>query len=73
MSKLPILSGQECIKALGKAGFYFLRQRGSHIILRRDEPFAEVVVPNHQELDKGSLRAIIRQVGLSVDEFIGLL
>ncbi|MEH2334635.1 type II toxin-antitoxin system HicA family toxin [Nostoc sp.] len=73
MSKLPVLSGQECIKALGKAGSYILRQRGSHIILRRDEPFAEVVVPNHQELDKGTLRAIIRQVGLSVDEFIELL
>ncbi|MHC5934383.1 type II toxin-antitoxin system HicA family toxin [Nostoc sp.] len=70
MSKLPIISGQECIKALGKADFYILRQRGSHIILRRNEPFAEVVVPNHQELDKGTLRAIIRQVGLSVDEFI---
>ncbi|MBN3940997.1 MAG: type II toxin-antitoxin system HicA family toxin [Nostoc sp.] len=55
MSKLPILSGQECIKALRKASFYVLRQRGSHIILRRDEPFAEVVVPNHQELDKGTL------------------
>ncbi|MEI1374354.1 type II toxin-antitoxin system HicA family toxin [Nostoc sp. UHCC 0926] len=73
MSKLPILSGQECIKALRKASFYVLRQRGSHIILRRDEPFAEVVVPNHQELDKGTLRAIIRQVGLSVDVFIELL
>ncbi|MBH8566378.1 type II toxin-antitoxin system HicA family toxin [Nostoc sp. CENA67] len=73
MSKLPIISGQECIKALGKTGFYVLRQRGSHIILRRNEPFAEVVVPNHQELDRGTLRAIIRQVGLSVDEFIDLL
>ncbi|MEH1806664.1 type II toxin-antitoxin system HicA family toxin [Nostoc sp.] len=73
MSKLPIISGQGCIKALEKAGFYVLRQRGSHIILRRNEPFAEVVVPNHQELDKGTLRAIIRQVGLSVDEFIELL
>ena len=73
MSKLPLISGKECIKALGKAGFYVLRQRGSHLILRRDEPFAEVVVPNHQELDKGTLRAIIRQVGLGVDEFIHLL
>ncbi|MHC5674628.1 type II toxin-antitoxin system HicA family toxin [Nostoc sp.] len=49
-----------------------MRQRGSHIILRRDEPFGKVVVPNHQELDKGTLRAIIRQVGLSVDEFTAL-
>lgn len=73
MSKLPIISGQECIKALEKVCFYLLRQRGSHIILRRDEPYAEVVVPNHQTLDKGTLRTIIRQVGLSVDEFIELL
>jgi predicted RNA binding protein YcfA (HicA-like mRNA interferase family) len=47
MSKLPQISGQECIKTLGKAGFYIKRQKGSHIILRRDEPFVEVVVPNH--------------------------
>lgn len=57
MSKLPLISGKECIKALGKAGFYVIRQRGSHIVLRRDDPFAEVVVPNHQELDKGTLRS----------------
>ncbi|TSC92508.1 MAG: hypothetical protein CEN89_645 [Candidatus Berkelbacteria bacterium Licking1014_7] len=45
MSKLPVVSGKECIKALCKAGFYFKRQEGSHITLRRDEPFAQVVVP----------------------------
>ena len=73
MSKLPQISGKDCIKALGKAGFYIKRQKGSHIILCRDEPFAEVVVPNHKALDKGTLRAIIRQVELEVDEFIQLL
>ncbi len=73
MSKLPGISGRECVKALGKAVFYFKRQEGSHIILRRDNPFAQVVVPDHKELDKGTLRAIIRQSGLSVDEFIKLL
>ena len=41
--------------------------------LRRDEPFCQVVVPLHRELDRGMLRAVIRQVGLSVDEFIKLL
>ena len=70
MSKLPVVSGEECVKALGKAGFYFKRQEGSHITLRRDEPFAQLVVPNHRELDRGTLRAIVRQAGLSVDEFI---
>jgi len=73
MSKLPIISGQDCVKALGKAGFYLKRQHGSHLILRRDEPFCQVVVPNHKTLDRGTLRAIIKQAGLSVEEFLSLL
>lgn len=73
MNKLPRVSGRECVKALGKAGFYFKRQEGSHMILRRDDPFAQVVVPDHKELDRGTLRAIIRQAGLSIDEFIHLM
>lgn len=73
MSKLPVISGRECVEALGKVSFYFKRQEGSHIILRRNDPFAQVVVPNHKELDRGTLRAIIRQAGISVDEFVKLL
>lgn len=73
MSKLPVLSGQKCIKILSKAGFYFKRQEGSHITLRRDEPFGQITIPDHKELDRGTLRAIIRQSGLSVDEFIRLM
>ncbi len=73
MSKLPSISGQDCIKALQKIGFYKKRQESSHIIMRRDDPFAQVVVPNHQELAKGTLRAIIRDADLSIDEFISLL
>lgn len=61
------------MKALTKKGFYFKRQEGSHIILRRNDPFAQVVVPNHKELDKGTLRSIIRMANLSVDEFIQML
>lgn len=73
MSRLPVVSGKECVKALSKKGFYFKRQEGSHIILRRDNPFAQVVVSEHKELDRGTLRAIIRGAGLSVDEFAALL
>ena len=73
MSKLPQISGKECVKTLGKAGFYIKRQKGSHIILCRNDPFAEVVVPNHKNLDKGTLRAIIRQAELDVNKFIDLL
>ncbi|OIN97916.1 hypothetical protein AUJ66_01995 [Candidatus Desantisbacteria bacterium CG1_02_38_46] len=73
MSKLPVISGRECTQTLKRANFYLKRQAGSHLILRRDEPFAQVVVPDHKVLDRGTLRAIIRHAGLSVDEFINLL
>ena len=73
MTGLPRISGRVCVKALGKAGFYLKRQRGSHMIVRRDEPFAQVVVPDHRELDRGTLRAIVRQAGLGVEEFVGFL
>lgn len=73
MTKLPRISGRECIRALERAGFYRKRQAGSHVVMRRAEPFAQVVVPDHEELDRGTLRAIIRQTGLSADEFLRLL
>ena len=73
MSGLPRISGRDCVKALGKIGFYLKRQHGSHMILRRDNPFAQVVVPDHKELDQGTLRAIIRQAELGVSEFVRLL
>jgi predicted RNA binding protein YcfA (HicA-like mRNA interferase family) len=73
MSGLPRISGRERVKALGKIGYYLKRQESSHMILRRDNPFGQVVVPNHKELDRGTLRAVIRQTNLSIDEFIKLL
>jgi predicted RNA binding protein YcfA (HicA-like mRNA interferase family) len=73
MTKLPRISGRVCASALGKAGFQIKRQHGSHIILRRDVPFAQVVVPDHKELDTGTLRGILRQAGLSPDEFLELV
>ena len=73
MSKLPQVSGKNCLKALSEVGFFVKRQKGSHIIVCRNDPFAEVVIPNHKTLDKGTLRAIIRQADLDVNEFIELL
>lgn len=72
MSNLPRVSGKDCLKALEKVGFYLKRRESSHMIARRDSPFAQVVVPDHSELDRGTLRAIIRQAGLSVDQFAEL-
>ncbi len=73
MKKLSVVSGRECVKALSKNGFYFKRQQGSHIIMRRDNPFAQVVIPDHKELDRGTLRSIIKMANLSVEEFINSL
>ena len=73
MSKLPQVSGADAVRALQKIGFSVRRQHGSHIILRRNDPFAQTVVPNHRQIDRGTLRAILRQTNLSVDEFIRLL
>jgi len=69
MSNLPRISGRECAKVLTKLGYYFKRQEGSHIIMRKDDPFSQVVVPDHNELSTGTLRAIIRSVGFSVEDF----
>jgi predicted RNA binding protein YcfA (HicA-like mRNA interferase family) len=73
LTKLPRVSARECIGALRRIGFSERRRHGSHVILRRDEPFAQLVVPDHQELDRGTLRAILRQASISIEEFIELL
>lgn len=73
MSRLPVVSGADCVRALERTGFVVDRQRESHIILVREDPRTTVSMPNHKELDRGALRAILRQVGLSVDEFSALL
>lgn len=73
MSKLPAIPGGECVKALGKAGFVIYRQRGSHVTMVRQNPAAQTTITLHTELDRGTLRAIIRQAGLTVDEFVSIV
>ena len=74
MPSLPVISGKECVTALEKIGFVVRRQSGSHIIVRRDDPPAQTIsIPNHNTRDRGTLRAIIRSAGLTVDEFITLV
>jgi predicted RNA binding protein YcfA (HicA-like mRNA interferase family) len=72
--KLPVLSGKEVVKALGKLGYEIDHQTGSHIILRQKEkPHRRLTVPNHRETAKGTLLAIIKQAGLTKEEFLELL
>lgn len=74
MAKLPRVSGRKAAEAFQKAGFRFVREgKGDHMIYRRDEPFAQLSIPFHDELDRGTLRALIRQAGMTVDEFVKLL
>jgi predicted RNA binding protein YcfA (HicA-like mRNA interferase family) len=74
VTRLPRgLSGKAVIKALASAGFYIKRRKGSHIILRRDEPFAQVVIPDHKRIDTGTLGSILDGANLTVDEFVKLL
>jgi predicted RNA binding protein YcfA (HicA-like mRNA interferase family) len=69
MPKLPVLSGRDVVAALERLDFVQMRQRGSHVILQRGA--VGVVVPLHRELKTGTLAGIIRQAGLSQDEFLG--
>jgi predicted RNA binding protein YcfA (HicA-like mRNA interferase family) len=72
--KLPAdLSGQELVKALQRTGFVFNRKRGSHMILRRQHPYARVVVPDHRSLRPGTLRQILHEAGITVERLLDLL
>ena len=75
MTKLPRLSGKEVVKALSKAGFEIVRQRGSHVIMKKQTSEGKIatVVPNHKEVDRGTLLEIIRQAKLTKENFIDLL
>lgn len=75
MPPLPVISGDTCIRALERAGFAVARQSGSHVTMRRTDPAPTitVIVPRHKTLDRGTLRGIIRQAGLAVEEFNALV
>jgi len=71
MPKLPHVSGREAVRALEKLGFVQLRQKGSHLIMRRGS--VGCVIPMHREIKIGTLTGILRQAGVSPEEFIGAL
>ena len=74
MTKLPVVSGKVAIAAFKKLGYELDHQTGSHMILRQSaSPFRRLTIPNHKEIAKGTLRAIIRQAGLTIEEFTALL
>lgn len=73
MTKLPDVSGKQCIRALERVGFKLVRVEGSNHYLRRLLPFCQVSVPFHRSLKKGLLHSLLKAAGLSIDDFLKLL
>jgi len=72
MPELPVVSGDRCISALERTGYSVARTRGSHVRMRCPGR-KPVTVPRHDELDRGTLRAILRTADINVDDFLKLL
>lgn len=75
MTRFPVVSGRETIRALERAGFRVVDQEGSHVKLKRFAPEKTyiAVVPLHRELARRTLMSILKQAGLTVEEFRELL
>ena len=73
MARLPSVSGRQAVSAFERAGFRVRRQRGSHIVMAKAGYSENLSVPDHRAAKPGTLRALIRKAGLSVDEFVELL
>jgi predicted RNA binding protein YcfA (HicA-like mRNA interferase family) len=75
MPNLPVVSGEQAIRAFERIGFRRVRQRGSHVVLRKDTPDGAVgcVIPLHRELAPGTLRGILKQSKVTVEEFSNAL
>ena len=73
MGKLATISGKEAAKAFQKAGWQSVGQVGSHLVMIRPGIRVNLSIPQHKELSVGTLRALIRNAGLTVDEFLDLL
>ena len=74
MTRLPTLNARKIIQALGKAGFVFRRQRGSHYIMTHSATNRETTIPVHgRDVDRALLKLIIKQAGLTEDDFQNLL
>ena len=71
MPSLPVVSGNEAVRALQRLGFTVIRQRGSHIIFRKGSQGC--VVPNHREIKTVTLAGLLKQGGVSIDDFINAL
>jgi predicted RNA binding protein YcfA (HicA-like mRNA interferase family) len=70
MASLPVLSGHEVVRVFESFGWSVARQRGSHIVMTKENEIATLSVPDHKEVARGTLRSLIRSAGLTTDEFV---
>jgi len=73
VARLANISGKEAVKAFAKAGWSVIGQVGSHVVMTKPDVRANLSIPQHKELSVGTLRALIRHSGMTVEEFLGLL
>jgi predicted RNA binding protein YcfA (HicA-like mRNA interferase family) len=75
MAKLPVISGFEAMKAFRRAGFIIVRQRGSHVRLKKvtGDKVINLTVPMHKTLKKGTLHHLVKDSGMTMEEFIQIL
>lgn len=75
MPKVPIVSGQEAVRALQRLGFSLDRQKGSHAILKKQTPQGEIgcVIPMHREIAAGTLRSALKMARVEIEEFSAAL
>ncbi|MFH1831276.1 MAG: type II toxin-antitoxin system HicA family toxin [bacterium] len=74
MTKLPTISGKDLVKIIIKLGFSIARQKGSHLILKHSDGRVTVVpCHNNEDLDKGLLKKILRDIDMSMDDFIKII
>lgn len=70
---LPVISGKEAIAAFEKIGYEIARRKGSHITLVKSGTTKILTIPDHKELDRGTLKSLINKAGITVDDFLKLL
>ena len=71
--KPPLLSGQKIVKALERIGYVRVSQRGSHIKVKNDAREVTLIIPDHKEVDRWTLKGILKDAELSIEEFMRLL
>jgi len=73
MGRLNNISGKEAVKAFAKAGWKFRGQVGSHVVMTKEGERANLTIPQHKELSVGTLRSLIKNAKMSVNDFLNLL